>query len=208
MDTISKGNVLMENSQQLMDMPGASESGPAALVGRFQSGELDAFDQIVARFQNYVYSLAYQFTRNCDDAYDISQEVFIKVFKSLGGLRDSTTFDSWLRRITVNTCIDHLRHRPDGESSGDPLDLQYTNTDGTNELPDSPLQIRELGDVIMKAVNRLPEKQRKVFVLRHYKHLSLEEIASTVKRSQGTVKANLFHATRRLRKLLESYLGT
>jgi RNA polymerase sigma-70 factor (ECF subfamily) len=198
----------MQKSRQLMDITCTSNSEPAALIGRFQSGELDAFDQIVDRYQDYVYSLAYQFTRNCDDAYDISQEVFVKVFKSLGGLRDNSTFNSWLRRVTVNACIDYLRQRSNGEGSSDALDMQYMNTGGSAELPDSPMQVRELQDVILKAVDRLPEKQRKVFVLRHYKHLSLEEIASTMNRSQGTVKANLFHATRRLRKLLESYLDT
>jgi len=198
----------MQKSRQLIDITSNSDSEPAALIGRFQSGELDAFDQIVDRYQDYVYSLAYQFTRNCDDAYDISQEVFVKVFKSLGGLRDNSTFKSWLRRVTVNACIDYLRQRSNGEGSSDSLDLQYMNTGGSAELPDSPMQVRELQDVILKAVDRLPEKQRKVFVLRHYKHLSLQEIASTMNRSQGTVKANLFHATRRLRKLLGSYLDT
>ena len=105
----------MQKSRQLIDITSNSDSEPAALIGRFQSGELDAFDQIVDRYQDYVYSLAYQFTRNCDDAYDISQEVFVKVFKSLGGLRDNSTFKSWLRRVTVNACIDYLRQRSNGE---------------------------------------------------------------------------------------------
>ena len=177
------------------------------LVERFQSGEISAFDEIVERYHRYVYSLAYQFTHNCEDAYDISQEVFIKVFKSLSKLKNGSTLHIWLRRITINTCIDHLRQRPNEQALDDFPHLNRGHiVSGYSELPNSPVEMGELRNVISRAMDQLPKQQRKVFILRHYEGLSLEEIAKTLDRSQGAVKAHLFHATRRLRKLLSHYI--
>ena len=93
----------------------------AVLVERFQSGEFDAFDEIVNGCRGRVYNLAYRFTHNAEDACDISQEVFIKVFRSLGRLKDASAFDAWLRRVTMNACMDHLRRRPNEQN------MEYSN---------------------------------------------------------------------------------
>jgi len=180
----------------------------AVLVERFQSGELAAFDEIVDRCQKRVYNLAYRFTRNCEDAYDISQEVFIKVFRSLSRLKNSSAFDAWLRRVTVNACMDHLRRQPSEQVFDDLacLDHEYA-VSVRNILPDRPLEDSELRRVISRAVDQLPKRQKKVFVLRHYEGLPLKEIAKTLDCSLGTVKAHLFRATRRLRKLLLPYVS-
>jgi len=180
----------------------------AMLVERFQSGEIDGFDDIVERYRRYVYRIAYHFTHNCEDAYDISQEVFIKVFKSLSNLKNSSTFDIWLRRVTVNTCIDYLRQRPNEQVLDDFSHMGRKHIlSGDGRLPNGPIEMDELRDMISRAVDQLPKQQRKAFVLRHYEGLSLEEIAKTLDRSQGAVKAHLFHATRRLRKLLLPYVS-
>jgi RNA polymerase sigma-70 factor (ECF subfamily) len=178
------------------------------LVERFQSGEMGAFDEIVDKCQKNVYNLAYRFTRNCEDAYDISQEVFIKVFKSLGRLKNSSAFDAWLRRVTVNACMDHLRQRPNERIMDDlsHLDGEH-NVSAGYLLPDVPVEDSEMLQIIARAVDQLPKRQRKVFVLRHYEGLSLKEIAAALGCSIGTVKAHLFRATRRLRKLLLPYVS-
>ena len=180
----------------------------SVLVERFQSGEPDAFGQIVDRSRARVYNLAYRFTHNCEDACDISHEVFIKVFRSLGKLKNSSAFDAWLRRVTVNTCMDHLRRWSnekivDGFSY---LDYEYV-TDPGSVRPDGPVEDGELRRMISRAVERLPRRQKRVFVLRHYEGLPLKEIARTLNCSLGTVKAHLFRATRRLRKLLRPYVS-
>ncbi len=181
----------------------------AVLVERFQSGEPDAFNEIVDRCRGHVYSLAYRFTHNCEDAYDISQEVFIKVFRSLSKLKDSSAFDAWLRRVTVNACMDHLRRRRNDHQALDDfpyLDYEFP-AGGGHALPDRPIENNELRRVIARAVEQLPKRQKKVFILRHYEGLSLKEIAKTLNCSLGTVKAHLFRATRRLRKLLLPYVS-
>lgn len=178
------------------------------MVERFQKGEISAFDEIVDRYSRYVYSLAYHFSHNCEDAYDISQEVFVKIFKSLGNLRSGSVFHTWLTRIAINTCIDYLRQRPDEQVMDDLSHLSYKHIAGKNSnSPDAPVEAGELGKVIRKAVEQLPKQQRKAFILRHYEYLSIKDIAKTLNRSQGAVKAHLFHATRRLRELLLPYVS-
>jgi RNA polymerase sigma-70 factor (ECF subfamily) len=178
------------------------------LVERFQSGEFDAFDEIVNGCRGRVYNLAYRFTHNCEDAFDISQEVFIKVFKSLSKLKDSSAFDAWLRRVTVNACMDHIRRRPNEQVLEDSPYLDYGFiTDDNCIPPDGPVEDSELRKMISRAVEQLPKRQKKVFMLRHYEGMSLKEIAWTLNCSLGTVKAHLFRATRRLRKLLRPYVS-
>jgi RNA polymerase sigma-70 factor (ECF subfamily) len=192
----------IEQSINICNLP---ESEPATLVKRFQNGEISAFDDIVDKYKNYVYSQAYHFTQNRDDAYDVSQEVFLKVFKSLTRLRNNSVFETWLRRITVNTCLDYLRQRPkekEFHEASDLANIRCTNT----ELPDSPIYARELQNKILSAIDQLPDKQKKVFILRYYDDLPLEEIARTLGRSTGTVKANLFYATQKIKKLVEAYM--
>ncbi len=185
-----------------------SPTDRAVLVERFQSGETGVFDEIVYRYRDHVYRLAYGFTHNREDAYDISQEVFLKVFKSLDGLKKSATFHAWLKQITVNACIDHLRQRPSEYASDALSQMAYIYAAGSySNSPDSPLAAGELGTVIRKAVDLLPKRQKKVFMLRHYEDLSLKEVARTLECPLGTVKANLFHATRRLRELLLPYVS-
>ena len=178
----------------------------SVLVERFQSGEFDAFDEIVNECRNRVYKLAYRFTHNCEDAWDISQEVFIKVFKSLGKLNDSSAFDAWLRRVTINACMDHLRRQPNEHIMEDIayFDQEYIVGSGHT---DGPVEDGELRKMISRAVNQLPRRQKKVFMLRHYEGLALKEIAEALNCSLGTVKAHLFRATRRMRKLLMPYVS-
>jgi len=194
--------IQIEQTSNICDLP---ESKPAVLVKRFQDGEMGAFDDIVDRYKNYVYSQAYYFTQNCDDAYDVSQEVFLKVFKSLNRLRNSLVFEAWLRRIIVNTALDYLRQRPKEKEFQNPSDILSIGHI-SDELPDSPIYAKELQGKILNAIDQLPDKQKKVFILRYYDDLPLEEIAKTLGRSTGTVKANLFYATQKIKKLVEAYM--
>ncbi len=176
------------------------------LIERFKKGEIGAFDEIVNKYQKQVYNIAYGFIGNCEDAYDISQEVFIKVFRSLRQLKNSASFFLWLKRITINTCTDFVRRQANEQTIEEFSYIQeyYTND---NRTSDRIMETGELKNVINRAVERLPMKQRKVFMLRHYDELPLKDIAEVLGCSLGTVKAHLFRATQRLRTLLLPYLA-
>ena len=184
----------------------ASPIEHATLIQRFKNGEINAFDEIVRKYQKQVYNIAYGYIGNYEDAYDVSQEVFMKVYKSLGKLKDNASFIFWLRRITLNACTDYVRLQINETSIEDVSyigDCYYTDNEASDKLTESS----ELEKMITKAIQRLPKKQQKVFVLRHYEGLALKDIAETLNCSLGTVKAHLFRATRRLRDILTPYIS-
>lgn len=174
------------------------------LIERFKNGENSVFDEIVRRHHKQVYNLAYNLTQNCEDARDISQEVFIKVYRSLKKIRKISAFNLWLKRVTLNACTDYLRQKPNEKIIEDTLYIEKYYSNG--DIPDGLVETLELNLMISKAVNRLPKKQRKVFILRHYNDMPLREIASILNCSLGTVKAHLFRAKNRLRDILSPYL--
>ena len=179
-----------------------SQIEQAMLIQRFKNGESDAFEEIVKKYQKQVYNLAYGYIGNYEDAYDISQEVFIKVYRSLDKLKDGSAFNFWLRRVTLNACTDYVRHQA-SEKIMDDVSNYYVDDGSSDKL----METGELGKMISKAIQRLPNKQRKVFILRHYEGLPLKDIAETLNCSLGTVKAHLFRATRRLRDILMPYVS-
>lgn len=178
------------------------------LVDRFQHGDVTAFEQLVIKYQDKIYDIAYRYTRNAEDAYDLSQEVFEKVFKSLGRFRKKSSFYTWLYRIAVNACIDYGRQR--SRSQAVPIEEWVCSHEslgvGSTYSPAEALELQELKHQIAKAIDQLPSRQKTVFILKRQEGLSLEEIAQVLGRSVGTIKAHLFHATHKLMDLLGPYL--
>lgn len=181
------------------------------LVKRFQAGEIEAFDKLVIRYQDKIYRLTYSFVHNREDALDLSQEAFIKAFVALRRFKRKSAFYSWLYRITVNVCIDFVKSRKSIKSVS--LDVETASSynvpiqEYRQYSPTKSVEQKELQKRVLDAISTLPLKQREVFVLRHWEELSIKEIAVLIGRSEGTVKAQLFHANRKLRKHLLDYLS-
>ena len=181
------------------------------LIERFQHGDTAAFDMLFTRYQKRTYRLVQRFVSNPEDASDLTQDAFIRAYQGLGDFKSQCQFYSWLYRITVNLCIDFLRKKARSEvllyDSDESEDLPMSNIpDPRSESPAQAVENKELRTYIRKAVRRLPPKQRQIFILRHWDGLSLKDIAATVGRSDGTVKAHLLHAHRNLRRHLRAYL--
>jgi RNA polymerase sigma-70 factor (ECF subfamily) len=180
------------------------------LVERFQNGEVEAFDELVIRYQDKIYRLAYSFVHNREDALDLSQEAFLRAFQALGRFERKAAFYSWLYRITTNLCIDFLRNRSRTKSVSLDAEDEYLLSGlirGYKQYsPTKYVEEKELQQHIINAVSTLSPKQREVFVLRYWDDLQIKEIANVIGRSEGTVKAHLFHAVRNLRKQLAEYL--
>lgn len=151
-----------------------------------------------------VYRVAFQYSGNHHDADDIAQDVFVKVFRSLGGFRQDAQFTSWLYRIAMNACIDHARRAapaaalPGEGDDGSPLDTLPSETPG----PEEHAYAGELGVVLREAIERLPPRQRLIFSMRHFEELKLAEIAEALGLAEGTVKRQLHAAVHRLRAAL------
>ena len=183
------------------------------LVDRISSGDSTAFQEFVDRYKKKIYYIAYDITGDHDDAEDVSQEVFIKVFRSLKTFRRNAKISSWLYQISVNASIDLLRKKSSKpEKSMDDTeraDIQE-NLPGSSTHAQNPERSAEdliIQNHISEALQKVSPKERSVFVMRHYNELKIREIAEILKVSPGTVKALFYRATRKLRKELSFYLG-
>lgn len=203
----------MTNSQRLTSAYTASELEQIdedELVNRFQNGDIEAFNPLVRKYEKKIYNLIYQQIRDRETAKDISQEVFLKAFKALPNFKGGSAFYSWIYRIAINSSIDFQRQR----NRSRVLTFEELPPDADDVLrmsdshpsPEKLLEEKELGKVIRKAVRELPPGQRRVFNLRHRRELAIKEIAVLLNRSEGTIKAHLHHAHRRLQGMLLPYL--
>lgn len=181
------------------------------LVERARDGELAAFRELVERYKQKIYYLALDLTSNRHDAEDLSQEVFIKAYRSLDSFRGDSKLSSWLYRIAVNTCVNMRRKKALTAMSlrGDFSDTSDNETSvgggGYSHDPERSAESSLIQMHIDRALRRLPPRQRSVFVLRHYHDLPLKEIAGILKISEGTVKSLLFRSIRRLQEELAFY---
>jgi RNA polymerase sigma-70 factor, ECF subfamily len=186
------------------------------LVKRVRNGDQRAFKLLVERYQRKVYAVALGMLKDKEEAMDVSQEAFVKVYKYLDHFKGDSSFYTWLYRITVNICIDVIRKR--AGAGGEPvefdetqaLDLSQANIGalgsrlGTN--PQKSALRRELADKIQEALATVPEKHRAILLLREIEGMSYEELSRTLDIPKGTVMSRLFHARTKVQKILSEYL--
>lgn len=185
------------------------------LIARCQAGDRAAFQALVARYQKRAYGIAYGVLRNPDDAMDVTQEVFVKIYRSIGQFKGDSSFFTWLYRIVVNLCIDHCRKHgrlkpveyDDGYARKDAEDGVLPLTASTRSMhPDRAYGDRELGRALHEALATLTENHRAIIVLREVDGLSYEEISDVMQCQIGTVMSRLHHARKNLQKALQPYL--
>jgi RNA polymerase sigma factor (sigma-70 family) len=166
------------------------------LVDIYQKGNEGAFNELVLRYQEKVYWVARRFSNDHDNADDITQEVFCKVYEGLKDFRGESSLFTWLYRVTVNVSLNYLRRLRVREffSLDDLLELAGDEA----EAPDRVFERQEQKTLIAEAIATLPVKQRAVFVLRYYEEIPYEEIAKILGTTVGGLKANYFHAVRKV----------
>lgn len=176
------------------------------LIARFQSGEAEAFDRLMALHMNQVFGLAWSVLHGREEALDAAQEVFIKLHSALPKFGSAANLPAWLYRVCLNHCIDVRR-----KSRNVVMELTEEDWDrlqgSDRDDPGWFVQNTELGEAIRKAIDHLPARQKSAFLLRHYDFLSLKEIAQTMGCTVGAVKAHLSRATAHLRSELSGYTG-
>lgn len=190
--------LVMDNAKTRNELLSAADD--AVLVVQAQAGDLDAFEELVRRYRNDVFRLAYHYLRNREEAWDLSQEVFIKVFRSLTCFRGDSNFKTWLLRITANQCKDYFKKRRlDTVAFDDRID---STAPGKQLEPGHAVLAQEIGEAIQAAMAKLPHKHRTAFVLREFEGLSYEEMAQVMQCSLGTVMSRLHHARKKLQQSL------
>jgi RNA polymerase sigma-70 factor (ECF subfamily) len=180
------------------------------LIRSAQQGDMNAFQELVYSYDKQVISLAVHYVNNAEDAKDIYQEVFLRVYRGLPRFRFQSSFTTWLFRIVTNVCITHRHrhHRHTHQSLDAGSDGEEQTHGGSDDIAcegttDRPLLDKEVAACIEDALHLLSPTQRMVFTLRHYQNYRLKEIASMLECSEGAVKKYLFIATRRMREALK-----
>lgn len=187
------------------------------LMIRLKEGDSAAFDLLVERYQQQAYGIAYQMVGHPEDARDLSQEAFLRIYESAQSFRGTSRFYTWFYRILVNLSLDHLRRRslrnrlfhffwdnsPEEDDPPDPIQKIREQHDwGNPERGAADVQFRR---ALRRALAELSPQQRAVFLLRNNHDLSLQEIAEILRTSEGTVKTHLFRAIRSLRQRLSDF---
>ncbi len=170
------------------------------IIDRCLAGDAAAFDHLVRKYQRDVYQLAYRITRNGEDARDLAQDAFVQAYRSLKAFQRKSSFYTWLYRITVNLCLNHLK----GAARMDPGEVDDRVPDAREDALDV-LARGERDRAVADAIATLPPQQRATLTLRVHHGLSHREIAEVLDCSEGTAKANYFHAVRGLRARLARF---
>ena len=178
-----------------------------AVVVRVRAGDTDAFEALVTAYQKQIYNLTLRYVSSPEDAADLTQEAFLRAFRSLDSFRGDSRFSVWLYRLATNVCIDLLRSRGRGSASS----LTVENEDEEAEELDVPdarfepqkeLERRELRRAVQAGLQTLSDDAREIVILRELEGLSYAEIGERLGLEAGTVKSRLFRA----RKALCDYL--
>lgn len=178
------------------------------LIERAQQGDHEAFARLLQLHQRRVFSVITNLLRRPGEVEDLAQQVFLKVYLALPRFDFRAAFSTWLYRITVNECLDHLRRQRALKAPArrevqfeDPADLEQVLATATEGSAD-PERRASLKDLVEKLFARLPAEDRVLLSLREVEGFSVEEIAATLKLNENTVKVRLFRARQRL---LEAY---
>ena len=178
-----------------------------ALVKAARRGELAAFEELVFRHRDPIFARAFSMTRSEQDAIDLSQEAWIKGWQRLEQFQGDSSFTTWMTRIVINLCLDHLRKQK--RHRADSIEAMEDESGGVERLmpvvtvnPTAGLERAELRSKINGALDQLSVEHRTVLVLHEFEEMEYKEIAKTVGCSIGTVMSRLFYARRKMAALL------
>ncbi len=183
-----------------------------ALVRRSRHGDLEAYDELVRRYQERIYATIYHMTSNHEDADDLAQESFIKAFQALKSFKGGSSFYTWLYRIAVNKTINFLKQRKNrSHMSLNDLDFNAEHDPDlvaliSDKTPRREAGLTELQEKLNAALLKLSEPHRLVVVLHDVQGLSHDEIAKIMDCNIGTVRSRLFYARQQLQGYLSDYL--
>jgi RNA polymerase sigma-70 factor (ECF subfamily) len=192
MDSKRKGKVL-QPQPRIIEI-----NDDFSLIKRFIEGDESTFKTLVHRHKEKVRNIIYLTVSRTESVDDIAQEVFITVYKNLKHFRFESQFTTWLYRITVNKCKDHLRKM---KIRGIFVPVKENEEPGYNHINDNI----DVSEIVRKSINKLPEKLRTPLLLKDIEGFSYQEIADTVQCEVGTVKSRIFRAREGLRNMLKPY---
>ncbi len=178
------------------------------IIAKVLDGDTNAFELLVEDQKKLVYNLALRMLGNEEDAWDISQEAFLKAYTNLTGFRGDCKFSSWLYKLTTNLCLDFIRKRNRHKT----VPLVYEDEDGDSSYleiaddsycPDTQTEQKQLRESVRNGLSKLPELQREILLLREIGGLRYDEISKHLNIEEGTVKSRIFRARKKLCEILQ-----
>ena len=182
------------------------------LIINAQQGDMSSFEELVYRYDRHVLNIAKSFRNNDDDAKDIYQEVFMRVYRGLKNFQFKSEFSTWLFRVTTNVCITHQSRKKDHDSinkeiyGDDDSSITLADTLTDNKSTDELAVGKDISKYINKALDELPPQQKMVFTLKYFEEYKIREIEEMMQCSEGAVKKYLFTATHKMRDRLKNIM--
>lgn len=182
------------------------EVSDLSILKEYKKNNRKGLELIYDRYKKYVYSIAYHYAGNKEDALDITQEVFISVFKAMGGFKEQYSLLPWIKKITINKCLNFLRAKKESISlnqtteSGDELQ----NIISSDEITESSIVCKDTKKALEEAISKLPDRERMAVLLRHMKQMKYEDIAQSMKLPTGTVKTLIYNGRKSIKQNLIS----
>lgn len=181
------------------------------LVRRSQAGDKAAFNELVTRYRQRIYAMAYHMTRNEQDAWDLAQDAFVRAWKSIHRFRGDSSFYTWIYRIVSNVTIDSIRKKQgrvetefdDSLAGLQGIDVRARTVPGGTPSPDENIRQKEIGARITAAIGKLSEDHRAVLILKEIEGLQYHEIAEALDCEIGTVMSRLFYARKKMQAQLK-----
>jgi RNA polymerase sigma-70 factor (ECF subfamily) len=168
------------------------------LIELCKQNDVYAFEQLILAYETKIYNLCFYVLKNKDDAMDASQEVCIKIFKSISKFKGDSKFSTWVYRVTYNTCIDYIKKRKEDIPYDDVINIET----GDDNKVDSIVEAKELKQEIKNCIMNLNEDFRAIIILRDIEGLSYQEISGILNIEVGTVKSRLSRARENLKNQL------
>lgn len=180
------------------------------LVHAAKKGDMVAFEELVARHRDKVYARAFSMVRREEEALDLSQDAWVKAWQRIGQFQGESSFATWMTRIVINLCLDHLRRQKRFRT--DSIELMEEESGGVERLlptetvnPTAGMERSELRKRIDEALEKLSVEHRTVLILHEFEELEYKEIAKRMGCSIGTIMSRLFYARRRMAGLMASW---
>lgn len=174
----------------------ANKNNDLELVRLFKSGDITGFNEIVRKYQKQVYWVIRKMVQDHDEADDITQEVFIKVHTALKDFREESNLFTWLYRIATNYSINHIRKVKVKNTVS--VEIVVEQIESKDKRADEEIDEKTKRRILEEAIETLPTQQRAVFNMRYYDQLQYDEIANILGKSTGGIKANYFHAVKKI----------
>jgi RNA polymerase sigma-70 factor (ECF subfamily) len=183
------------------------------IINEIKKGNLDVFPQLINLYKNRVFAMSYKFTDDYNEAQDLSQEIFLKVYRQIENFRFESKLSTWIYKISINTCIDWKKKKNrfkvisfTGTDNEDKSAFLYETFD-KDELPENKVIELEQQQEIHRLVSNLPDIYKTVIILYHFNNMSYSEISSVLEIPEKTVETRLYRARRKLKQELIKVRG-